>query len=404
MVVYAVSTSRSSASLSLSLLHVLSTLSRYVSFRTHLSVLLQPRHFVMSDENVPPQTTQKRILDNSALTLPPRKKARVSDPWALKGRHIGRTIHAFANFPQLITNGIQLDKDLALLPDNEIEKFPLEVRHQYDIYNQILRQLPALFQGLSKESIDASSLNRICAGAGVNAARADDVKGLKGVVVDWLVKGLPTVSPPLDRDEMSDRGFAHELTGRELCPAGHDWNDPQTKAGLQNGSLVVRSDQWPIFMYLNGVYDPDSPWTGLLRGRLLVNAFKHIFTSPSSVNNSGRSTKSSNAAMHGMTKVTPASIVYVTTLVRFALGTRATFARNDTTADYQSFYNLLLSVLAHPAERENVNDLLSWWNKQVFLNFVASSFALTANSPLARLLQIRNASAANGTNRAASRG
>ena len=44
-------------------------------------------------------------------------------------------------------------------------------------------------------------------------------------------------------------------------------------------------------------------------------AFKHIFTSPSSVDDSGRSTKSSNAALHGMVKVTPASIAYVATLV-----------------------------------------------------------------------------------------
>nr|VWO99861.1 Type III effector HopI1 [Ganoderma boninense] len=351
----------------------------------------QPRHFVMPDENVPPQIGQKRSLDESALNLPPRKKAGVSCPWRLKGRHLGRSIHAFANYAQLVVKGIQLDKDLALLPDNEIEKFPFEVRHQYDIYQQLLQQLPDLCQGLSRESIDTRDLNKICASlqAGANASRADDVKSLKGAVIDWLTLMYGGLSPAVARNQMSGRGFAHDTIGKELCPAGLDWNDPSTKNALQKGEMIVNSDQWPIFIYLNGMYDPESPWTGLLRGRLL--AFKHVFTSPSSVDDSGRSTKSSNAAMHGMTKVTPASIVYVATLVRFALGTRATFACNDTTADYQKFYNMLLAFLVHPAERENVNDLLSWWNKQVFPNHIPSSFAPTANSPLAKLMEKRNA-------------
>ena len=35
--------------------------------------------------------------------------------------------------------------------------------------------------------------------------------------------------------------------------------------------MVVHSDQWPIFLYMNGFYDPERPWLGFLRGRLLMN-------------------------------------------------------------------------------------------------------------------------------------
>nr|VWO98455.1 Cation transport ATPase [Ganoderma boninense] len=386
--------------LSPSLLHVVSALSRHVPFLTHLFVPLEPRHFVMPDENVPPQTAQKRPLDDSALTLPPRKKAGALDPWKRKGRHIGRTIHAFANFPQLITNGIQMDKDLALLPDSEIEKFPLEVRHQYDIYNQIMEQLPALCQGLSKESIDASHLHSICTSlqAGVNASRSDDVKGLKGVVVDWLIKSPSGNTPPLDRDEMSGRGFGHPVSGRELCPAGLDWTDPRIHNGLKSGSMIVKSDQWPIFIYLNGVYDPDSPWTGLLRGRLLVNVSVQAYLHFSKLCKELKSIDQVKQRLDARDDEGDASLHRV----RGDSRTRSTFASNDTSADYQSFYNLLLGFLAHPAEREKVNDLLSWWNKQVFPNYVSSSYAPTANSPLARLTQNRNVPATNGTNLASS--
>lgn len=44
-------------------------------------------------------------------------------------------------------------------------------------------------------------------------------------------------------------------------------------------------------------------------------AFRHIFTSPSSVEKEPKATRSGNARIHGMTSVTPASIAYVATQV-----------------------------------------------------------------------------------------
>jgi hypothetical protein len=46
-----------------------------------------------------------------------------------------------------------------------------------------------------------------------------------------------------------------------------------------------------------------------------LQAFKHIFTSPSSVDREPKATRSGNARIHGMTQVTPASIAYVATQV-----------------------------------------------------------------------------------------
>lgn len=43
--------------------------------------------------------------------------------------------------------------------------------------------------------------------------------------------------------------------------------------------------------------------------------FKHIFTSPSSVEREAKATRSGNARIHGMTEVTRASIAYVATQV-----------------------------------------------------------------------------------------
>ena len=48
---------------------------------------------------------------------------------------------------------------------------------------------------------------------------------------------------------------------------------------------------------------------------LRVQAFKHIFTSPSSVEKENKATRSGNARIHGMTRVTMASLAYVATQV-----------------------------------------------------------------------------------------
>ncbi|PIL33145.1 hypothetical protein GSI_04595 [Ganoderma sinense ZZ0214-1] len=343
----------------------------------------------MSDENRPPQVGQKRPSEDSAFTKPPRKKAQRADEWTSKGRHIGRSIHAFANFAQIMVAGIQLDKDLALSPDGDIEKYPFEDRLKYSIYSQVLKALPELEGGLARNTINTSSLNTICGSIqfGANMARSDDIKGLKCAVVDWIAHPVLGLKPPIPRNQMGPRGFNHDVTGRYLCPAGLEWD--VVKKDLQAKRMTVPTDQWPIFIYANDAYDPESPWDGFLRGRLLVNAFKHVFTSPSSVDNSGRATKSSNSELHGMTKVTIASIVYIATLVRFCLGDQSTLARSNTVENYQAFYNGLLMFLSHPDERENVNELLSWWNKQVFPTSVDSIRAPTANSPLENMLKLR---------------
>ena len=80
-------------------------------------------------------------------------------------------------------------------------------------------------------------------------------------------------------------------------------------------------DQWPIFLYTGYVYDAEDPWKGLFRGGVLVSGYKHIFTSPSSVEKEIKATQSGNARIHGMTQATLPSIAYVATQVSASLYT-----------------------------------------------------------------------------------
>jgi hypothetical protein len=175
---------------------------------------------------------------------------------------------------------------------------------------------------------------------------------LKGAVLDWITPRGQALNPSLSRHVKSDRGFHHERTGALLCPGGLDWSNSEyvfsvlfsghkthvmisarTKEKLRSGEMSVSGDQWPIFLYQGYSYDPEDPWNGLLRSNILVSVsylwsfpdsnstcfqgYKHIFTSPSSVEKEPKATRSGNARIHGMTRVTPASIVYVATQVNF---------------------------------------------------------------------------------------
>jgi hypothetical protein len=46
---------------------------------------------------------------------------------------------------------------------------------------------------------------------------------------------------------------------------------------LANGDIGVSGDQWPLLLYEDQKYDPDEPWDGLFRCKLLVSvSFIHI--------------------------------------------------------------------------------------------------------------------------------
>ena len=79
-----------------------------------------------------------------------------------------------------------------------------------------------------------------------------------------------------------------------------------------------------------------------------------------------------------MRSVTKASIAYVTTQVllphkvvpltdllqaRFALTSAQVFSRTDLITDSERFYTRILDLLGDPDEKDEVNQLLMWWNR-----------------------------------------
>ncbi|KAG0704986.1 hypothetical protein DFH29DRAFT_800998 [Suillus ampliporus] len=304
-----------------------------------------------------------------------------SDPLVSHGRHFGHTVFALCNYSSLLTNGIL---HLEQLEDATLEDFCAEERREHRVFEKLLDSYPGLLErlreGSEEEILHVGELN---ISKGASAARGKDTKSLKPVVIDWIVPAGEVILPPFPRNSKISHGFNHPLTGRLLCPAELDWNDEETKQNLQSGVISISGDQWPLFLYANEAYDPEDPWNGLLRTHLLINAFRHVFTSPSSVDREPKATRAGNARLHGMTAVTTASIAYV----RFVLCSSSVFSHTDTVTNSETFYHSLLDLLEDPDEHGEVTDLLVWWNCQIFPTSSAAKRTPKTNSALSKIHQ-----------------
>jgi hypothetical protein len=49
--------------------------------------------------------------------------------------------------------------------------------------------------------------------------------------------------------------------------------------------------------------------------------------------------------------------------VRFSLSSSPVFSRTDTATDSERFYNSVLDLFEDVEEKEEVNDLVAWWNR-----------------------------------------
>ncbi|KAG1891539.1 uncharacterized protein F5891DRAFT_964425, partial [Suillus fuscotomentosus] len=126
--------------------------------------------------------------------------------------------------------------------------------------------------------------------------------------------------------------------------------------------------------------------------------YKHVFTSPSSVDKEPKATRSGNAYLHGMKCVTQGSLAYIATQARtfdctcfLSLISSSVFSRTDTVTDSENFYHSILDLLEDPDESEEVADLMTWWTRRIFPNSSSSLRSISKNSALSKIREKRAA-------------
>ncbi|KAG1778780.1 hypothetical protein EV702DRAFT_967139, partial [Suillus placidus] len=215
---------------------------------------------------------------------------------------------------------------------------------------------------------------------------------LKTLIAHWVNREFKP-NPSVDSDDKHSRGFISDACGRLLCPAELDWNSLVIRAGIRDCSegYIVTDLSFPAFLYEKYTADPDNLEEGLFKGKILVQGYKAVFTSPSSAkdtegdgdgadiiqNNrraksscSGIKVKKHVAQIIKMEKVTPRSIAYIACQVRFALSSVTSWRSVDGDFDYIQFWRYIVDFFERAPGREaqgRVNKLLEWWTRCIFL-------------------------------------
>ncbi|KAG1789260.1 uncharacterized protein HD556DRAFT_1447110 [Suillus plorans] len=216
----------------------------------------------------------------------------------------------------------------------------------------------------------------------------DDTSKLKTLVSEWINREFKPDSP-VDQDNKHSCGFTHDVCGRLLCLAELDWNNPEVRAGIRNRSdgYIVTDLSFPTYLYDKYTSNLDDLEEGLFKGKILIQAYKAVFMSPSSakdvkgdsdgtdvISNNRRAKKSLSeikvkkhvAQIIHLEKVTPRSIAYITCQARFALSSVTSWWSMDGDFDYQQFWQTIVDFFERAPGREaqrRVQQLLKWWTR-----------------------------------------
>ncbi|KAG1842289.1 hypothetical protein C8R48DRAFT_554365, partial [Suillus tomentosus] len=236
-------------------------------------------------------------------------------------------------------------------------------------YVELTKVLPWIHEKLASLDNEESEdmLKKLKRGA--DSARGDDTGTLKELVASWVnIECRPT--PLLRADDKHRRGFVSDACGKLLCPAEWHWDDPIVKAGIRDRTVtfIVSENSWPSYMYEDYEADSKNLERGLMKSKLLVMAFKAIFTSPSSANEVDGEGDGADIIENNRRARRRSDQAKVKTCVRFALSNITSWRIMDGDFDYQIFWNNIVDFFEDapgPAARARVNELLEWWTRQV---------------------------------------
>ncbi|KIK82396.1 hypothetical protein PAXRUDRAFT_832234 [Paxillus rubicundulus Ve08.2h10] len=356
----------------------------------------------MDINQTPPddQATLKRRIaaleeQNTNLLSKLEKKPR-NENFVLEGRAIRRLVSLVDRVEDLLAEhdrrvmlGGGNDSDTPSIPSSDVEQY------QYRSYQKLIRWCPSI-RKLMQSDMDTYQLNITYRqlNQGADGARGDDASMLKVTVATWLMEQTPCPEPAIHSRDKASRGFNHDVTGRLLCPVDYDWEDPSVRAGIRDyhPDFLVTAFSWPRYLYENLVFDPKNPTKGLFRGELLLKAFRCIFTSPSSAESgedqnarrnkvqrtSGeRRTRCDVAGLLKMHEVQPRAIAYGAVQLRQSLSSSGSWRIVDEDFDNEAFYYNIVDYFELPTSQEQtkeVDDLLLWWNRQIFRRQNVSSY------------------------------
>ncbi|KAG2087907.1 uncharacterized protein F5147DRAFT_587901 [Suillus discolor] len=280
-----------------------------------------------------------------------------------QGRAIRRTVSLFDNVEDLITeNDRRCDNG-----DDEVTIDQDHLQMGYIILNNFLPWFHPKCSAMEYED-SVQMLKKLRQGA--DSARGDDTSKLKSLVPDWVNCAFKP-NPPVDHEDKYSRGFVNDTCGKLLCPTELDWNNPTIRAGIRDRTdgYIVTEMSWPTFLYERYTADENNLEEGLFKSALLVQAFKSIFTSPSSAKEIDSEGDGADIIENNRHAKRQFSGKKVKTHLRFALSSVTSWCSVDGDFDYVQFWYHIVDFFEKAPGRvaqQKVDRLLAWWTRKVF--------------------------------------
>ncbi|KAG0691998.1 hypothetical protein DFH29DRAFT_818435 [Suillus ampliporus] len=291
-------------------------------------------------------------------------KLRKTTYYVAQGRAIRRMVVLYTSLEDLISENDRRYESMRLTDEATMpEQDSLQAG-----YLELTRTLPWLHRKLGELN------HKECEGMlkklkkGADAARGDDTSSLKDLVAGWINQEFRP-SPLIRPDDKHSHSFASDVCGKLLCPAEWDWDRACVKAGIRDRTTeyIVSENSWPLFMYKNYKVNSDNLEQGFLKSKLLVLAFKAIFTSPSSVKEADGDGDGADILENNRRAWQKSD--QSKWQVRFALSGISSWRTIDGNFDYETFWTNIVTffeVVPGPVTRCRVDKLLEWWTRKVF--------------------------------------
>ncbi|KAG2122140.1 hypothetical protein DEU56DRAFT_746140 [Suillus clintonianus] len=296
-------------------------------------------------------------------------KQRKTTYYVSQGRAIRRMVVLYANIENLIAeNDRRCEESWENSTPEHVFCFCFVL--SYRGYFALVQTLPWMHEKLAELDPDdvEDMMKKIKRGA--DAARGDDTSTLKDLVAAWVNQSFHP-SNLLKSDDKQSRGFIHEVCGKLLCPAEWDWSKDCVKAGIRDrtSDYVVSENSWPLFVYENYSVNSSDLQQGLFMSKILVQAFKATFTSPSSAKEADGDGDGADILENNRRARRALNQVKVKTCVRFSLSNISSWRTIDGDFDYEAFWNHIVDFFEDvpgPVARRRVTTLLEWWTRKVF--------------------------------------
>ncbi|KAF9529567.1 hypothetical protein CPB83DRAFT_893380 [Crepidotus variabilis] len=313
------------------------------------------------------------------------------------GRGLSRLVSLFDSLSALVD---EADRRFAVQrgdieEEEEVDEIVSRERDRcFASYILLLRTVPRvkdLIEDSEQEDELTDLLDKLQHGA--NEARRDDLRRILGELPQWLNEDF-TPERAFSLKNRRDRGLQNAVTGRLLCPISYNWDDTAVRTSIRNGTISIADDFYLACFYPRATGNVADVEARFLRSKLLVKAYCAIFTSPSSadafeeeseegparkrrrVDAQKKITKSTVADLIGMEgKVTPRTIAHAAVMLAFNLTNCEHWRPSYNGFSYHSLYNFIIDFFEDvhdPITRRKVDQLLVWWNLQVFPDHVAT--------------------------------